>query len=456
MSKTMTALVKTNINDAVKLFEPQFSEFYSSLNEKLIELRERLKNANQETTRLDYYKWLDSGYLKEVNTSTKELAAKLKAKNYTNMLVIGMGGSGINPLLIKNSLYEFTLDKKSNLNLIVQNNLDPSSMTARQEDIKHSLDSTLFVIISKSGGTDEVRRNINIILDTWSEKVGAELALKTFASNSVIITEPRENDKEAGKNFLHKFNDELKSKTNIEMPWLENDPNIGGRFSLFSPVGMFIAEMLELDSDTMIESSAKAFQDFIAGDDTCPKLAALDIYLSRNNFSSRYSMVYSDSLEVLNKFRAQLKGESLNKDGIDSTIHVAGIGTVNHHSDLELLLKKNNGVILEQIFFTEPAQDHINKKNLATMKDLAGSSNHKSLVDNHINPLKDYILSNGAPVIQREISKQDEASISYFLMQDMLTTILQAGLQDKKGSIEKLDLAIRQHEVERYKKSLRK
>lgn len=452
----MTALVKTDINNAVKLFEPQFSEFYSSLSEKLAELRDKLKNANQEATRLDYYKWLDSDYLKKTNASTKELAAKLKAKNYTNMLVIGMGGSGINPLLIKNSLYEFTVDKKSNLNLIVQNNLDPSSMTARLEDIKNSLDSTLFVIISKSGGTDEVRRNINIILDTWSEKIGKDLALKTFASNSVIITEPKENDKDPGKNFLHRLNEELETKTGVKMPWLENDPNIGGRFSLFSPVGMFIVEMLGLDSDTMIEASAKAFQDFISGDDTCPQLAALDIFLSRNNFSSRYSMVYSDSLEVLNKFRAQLKGESLNKDGIDSTIHVPGIGTVNHHSDLELLLKKNNGVILEQIFFTEPAQDHTNKEELETMKDLSGSSNHKSLVDNHINPLKDYILSNGAPVIQREIAKQDEASIAYFLMQDMLTTIIQAGLQDEKGSIEKLDLAIRQHEVERYKKSLKK
>ena len=447
----MTALVKTNLDDAIKLFEPGFSEFYSSLSEKLSELRGKLKGANEEATRLEYYKWLDSGYLKETNKTTKELAAKLRVKNYTNMLVIGMGGSGINPLLIKNSLYEFTVEKNSNLNLIVQNNLDPASMTARIEDIKDSLDSTLFVIISKSGGTDEVRRNINILLDTWSQKVGADLALKTFASNSVIITEPQ-----VEKNFLHEFNSEIESKTGIKMPWLENDPNIGGRFSLFSPVGMFIAEMLGLNSDQMIESSNQAFQDFEGGDDVTAKLAALDIYLSRNNFSSRYSMVYSDSLEVLNKFRAQLKGESLNKDGIDSTIHVAGIGTVNHHSDLELLLKKKNGVILEQIFFAEPAQDHKNEAQLETMKDLAGSSNHESLLNNHINPLKEYILSNGAPVIQREISKQDEASISYFLMQDMLTTIIQAGLQDELGSTDKLDLAIRQHEVERYKKSLKK
>lgn len=453
MTGTMTALVKTNLDQATKLF-PEFDAFYSSLSEKLAELRVRLKTANDEANSLDYYKWLDAEYLKRTNEKTKELARKLKAKNYTNMLVIGMGGSGINPLLIKNSFYEFKLEKNSNINIIVQNNLDPSSMTARINKITNSLDSTLFVVISKSGGTDEVRRNINIILDIWSNKVGEDLALKTFTANSVIITEPVKNDKKS-RNFLHRMNEELESKTKNKMPWLENHPNIGGRFSFFSPVGMFIAEMLNLDSDIMIDASKKAFDDFIAGDDSVAKLAAFDIYLSRSNFSSRYSMVYSDSLEVLNKFRAQLKGESLNKDGIDSTIHIAGTGTINHHSDLELLLKKNNGVVLEQIFFAEPAQDHKNQAKLETMKDLAGSSNYESLLANHIKPLADYILSKNAPVIQREIAKQDEASIAYFLMQDMLTTVIQAGLQDKKGSIEKLDLAIRQHEVERYKKSLK-
>jgi glucose-6-phosphate isomerase len=453
MTNTMATLVRTEIEAALKIFEPDLSEFYSGLDKKAEELKNNLKVANQDSTRLEYYKWLDTDYLKNTNETTKKLASKLKTKNFTNMFVIGMGGSGINPLLIKNSLYEFSTKKKLQLNLIVQNNLDPSSMLAKIDAIKDSLASTLFVIISKSGGTDEVRRNINVLLDKWSESRRQEEVLKSFIENSVIITEPKNSSK---KNFLHELNSELEAKTGLRMEFLENDPNIGGRFSLFSPVGMFIVEMLGLNSDAMINASAKAFSDYLLGDDTVVKLAALDIYLSRNNFSSRYSMVYSDSLEVVNKFRAQLKGESLNKDGIDSTIHVPGIGTVNHHSDLELLLKKNNGVILEQIFFAEPFAEHKNAKTLECMKDLAQSSNYQSLLDNHINPLRDYISSNGAPVIQRVIAKQDEASIAYFLMQDMLTTVIQAGLQDELGSNEKLDLAIRQHEVERYKKSLKK
>jgi hypothetical protein len=38
----------------------------------------------------------------------------------------------------------------------------------------------------------------------------------------------------------------------------------------------------------------------------------------------------------------------------------------------------------------------------------------------------------------------------------MLGTVVQAGLQDALGAKEKLDLSIRQWEVERYKKSLKK
>ena len=54
------------------------------------------------------------------------------------------------------------------------------------------------------------------------------------------------------------------------------------------------------------------------------------------------------------------------------------------------------------------------------------------------------------------LPEQNEYNLAYFLFQDMLVTIVQAGIQDAIGSFEKLDLSIRQWEVERYKKSLSK
>ncbi len=453
---TITAQELTNLNDAIKLYEPDFSNFLKSLEAKFQELQARLSEANASGDKqLEYYKWLDFDYLIKLNQETKAVAAQLKKQNYQHALVMGMGGSGINSLVLKNALQEFSAPQANAIpDWIIQNNLDPTSVLGRIAKI--DLDKTLFIIISKSGSTDEVKRNITTLLDFWSDKAKKNV-LENFARQSIYITEP---PREGKKNFLHTMREELKSKTGFEPPYLENDPNIGGRFSLFSPVGMFSAELMGLDSEALLHGAKQVVDNFVASksiqNSNIAKLAAFDIFLARRGITNRYSMVYTDSLEALNKFRAQLKGESLNKNGIDSTVHVAGIGTVNHHSDLELLLKTNNGLILEQIYFAKPAQDHINKKSLDCLDDLTGQSNHQSLIANHINPLYKYILSTKAPVIQTCIAEQNETNIAAFCMQDMLVTVVQAGLQDAPGSIEKLDLAIRQHEVERYKASLRK
>jgi glucose-6-phosphate isomerase len=245
------------------------------------------------------------------------------------------------------------------------------------------------------------------------------------------------------------------------MPVLENHPEIGGRFSMFSPVGMFTAELIGLNSTALLEGAEACFNDFVnqeeLNDSKVANLALIDIMLSDLAYVHRYSMVYADSLEATNKFRAQLKGESLNKNGIVSTVHIAGIGTVNHHSDLELLFKDNNNLVLEQIYFVKPAYETVNPKiNLEILKDLENESNHASLIKNHIKPLRTYLIEKGNPVLTTVLPEQNEYNLAYFLFQDMLVTIVQAGIQDAIGSFEKLDLSIRQWEVERYKKSLSK
>jgi glucose-6-phosphate isomerase len=446
----MKSKLQQNYSKAFELF-PELEGFQSTLKEKYEEVKSNLIKASEGSSELEYYKWLDFDYLEKVNEKTIDLANSLKKREaLKNIFVVGMGGSGINSMVLKNSLFEFSKEKQA-YQFFIQNNLDPVSLAARLNEIDSSFNDTLFVIITKSGGTDEVRRNLQTIMNHADSKDSFDL--KKLSQNLIFITEPER----AGKdNFIHKLRNEIKEATGSVIPYLENDPNIGGRFSMFSPVGMFTAEMMGLNSKDLIKGARTAFENFKAGSESLFDLASFDIYLARNGFNTRYSMVYADSLEAVNKFRAQLKGESLNKDGIDSTIHVPGIGTVNHHSDLELLLKKNNGLLLEQVFYKEALYDHKNKASLDCFKDLDGQSNFESLKKNHIEPLAKYILENKAPVIQTVIEEQTELALAEFCMQDMLITVVQAGLQDELGKTEKQDLVIRQWEVERYKKSLKK
>ena len=443
MTKTKRLI---NIHEASARVQPAYGDLLTSLEGKFKELQDALASANS-TKPLPYYKWLDFDYLLEVNKGSKALAAEVLKHGYQDVLVVGMGGSGINSLVLQNSLKEFSNTSPS---FTVQNNLDPSSLLSRLKSF--DLDSTLFVFISKSGTTDEVKRNIATILNFWGE--GCE---EKFAKQSVFITEPA---REGKANTFHEIRAELKAKTGVEPPFLENDPNIGGRFSMFCPVGMFTAELMGLDSDAMINSARSVFEDFSSAssieESDVAKLAALDILLSRQGYETRYSMVYADSFEALNKFRAQLKGESLNKTGVAATVHLPGLGTATHHSDLELLFKKNNKLVLEQVYYGKPMQDHENAKSLDCLDGLVGESNHASLIKNHIQALFGYLVENKAPVIQTCIPEQSEKYLAQFCMQDMLVTIVQGGLQDAEGENKILDLVIRQEEVEKYKASLRK
>jgi glucose-6-phosphate isomerase len=437
-------------------FGNQLNKSYSKYESRFKELQEKILNISRQNDKQEYFKWLDFNYLKKINEQSIALASELKAaKSIKNILVVGMGGSGINALVLKDALYNFKASQDSSKpNLLIQNNLDPSSLMSKLNSIQDELDESIFIIISKSGGTDEVKRNLNTILNFADSKA----ALKETLANLVFITEPAQAEK---KNFLHELSYEVAEKYSVKIPFLENHPEIGGRFSMFSPVGMFVAELVSLNSEKLLAGAEKCLSDFCQvgklETNQIAKLAMLDIMLTEAGIVNRYSMVYSDALEGLNKFRAQLKGESLNKDGLESTVHIPGIGTVNHHSDLELLFKQNNKLILEQIFFAEPYADtQINSLEFQVFKAYEAESNHQSLVKNHIEPLRNYLISQKKPVLTSVIAKQDEYHLAYFMMQDMLITIVQAGLQDCVHQNEKLDLAIRQWEVEKYKASIRK
>ncbi len=461
-----TTLVNTNLDSAKQIFDKDFTQASAEFSPKFKELQSTLKSAS---SKLEYFKWLDFDYLRKTNEATRALAADIIKRGIRNALVVGMGGSGINSMVLQNALQEFKPALSPTVKILVQNNLDPSSLKSRllKLDVSGELDKTLFIVISKSGSTDEVTRNTSTIINYLAKSLGkasggaeAEV-LANFAKRLVIITEPAQEGK---KNFLLELKKEIEAKASeaVTIPVLENHPFVGGRFSLFSPVGMLSAELMGLSSDALIRGAEACWQDFSSArelsESTVAELALLDIMLVRkHNYAYRYSMVYADALEAVNKFRAQLKGESLNKTGIDSTVHVPGIGTVNHHSDLELLLKDGNKLILEQVYFAKPALDHINQATgLEAFKSIENESNHESLLRNHIKPLGRYLIEKGCPVVESVISEQKEEALAYYLMQDMLVTIVQAGLQDAAGAVEKLDLAIRQWEVEKYKKGLRK
>ena len=90
------------------------------------------------------------------------LNGDIKNKNYqqyTDVLWIGIGGSGLGPLLITESLQKCS----RGLNFSYIDNVDPFLISEKLEELSKKLSTTLFVVVSKSGGTPEPRIAMEII-----------------------------------------------------------------------------------------------------------------------------------------------------------------------------------------------------------------------------------------------------------------------------------------------------
>ena len=152
-----------------------------------------------------------STLLKSLGTTYKNIYTKkviLRIKKYSNIRIIGMGGS----ILGTESIYDF-LRHKVKKKFIFINNL--------QSKIKN-LDKKKYanLIVSKSGNTLETICNVNIFVKK-KEK-------------NVFITENK-------KSYLFTLAKKLKAEI------IHHNNFIGGRYSVLSEVGMLPAELMGLN-----------------------------------------------------------------------------------------------------------------------------------------------------------------------------------------------------------------
>lgn len=153
------------------------------------------------------------------------LLSSLENEAYSNVLLLGMGGSSLAP-----EVFSFIFDESYGLGLNVLDSTDPA-MVKNYGDIL-DLNVTAFIVASKSGGTAETlsafKYFYNLLMDVYEgdkEEVG-----KHF----IGITDP--NSKLIGMSEEYQFRD-----------LFINDPNIGGRYSVLSYFGLVPATLIGVD-----------------------------------------------------------------------------------------------------------------------------------------------------------------------------------------------------------------
>ena len=320
-------------------------------------------------------------------------------KNKKLFLVLGTGGSNLGAKALINILQGNEKNK-----IIFFDNIDPINF----ENSINKLDllNAGFIVISKSGKTPETLSQFASLIEIFDQKN----SLNNFYKNVLIITEDKPSPL---ANIAHSNNCYI----------MNHEKEIGGRFSIFSNVGMIPAIIAGLDVKKIHEGAYQEVKNQSSNEFL--NIACFFRYQKINpNINNSVLMTYSDALFYFGKWYLQLWSESIGKNGKGITpIH--SVGTTDQHSQLQLYLDGP-----KDKFFTFITTEHSSKglklhQKTMEKQDLKYLSNKTmgDLMQAEQRATIDTFIQNEFPVREINLNQINEFSIGKLMAFSMMETI---------------------------------
>jgi glucose-6-phosphate isomerase len=349
----------------------------------------------------------------------REAAAKL-SNGASDIVILGTGGSSLGGQTLA-QLADChvpgigALRDGARIHFI--DNLDPHSYQALLD--KLPLATTRFVAISKSGGTAE----------TLMQTIAALTALKNAGLDPrhgfLGLSEPARDGKRNGLRDL---------LSRHQVPMLDHDPNVGGRFSVLSNVGLLPAAALDLDIAAVRKGAARALAPVLAKKKPAEVPTALGAALGVALWETKGKtisalMAYSDRLERFSHWYVQLWAESLGKDG-KGTTPLGALGPVDQHSQVQLFIAGPRDKLFNVVTVGAAGLGPRMDGELARLAGEPGFSGKTigDLVAAEGRATAETLANNGCPVRSFHIDTLNEESLGELLMHFMLETIIAAHL----------------------------
>ncbi len=252
---------------------------------------------------------------RDLLNETEKVFTHFKTKKY--FIHIGIGGSALGPEMILSAL-----GNGSGVEFIFVNNIDPDDLCRKLDKV--NIKEALIYVVSKSGTTAETVAAMSIVLNMLTEAGIKESEYKDYF---VFCTDPV-------KGELRKLTSEWGVKT-LEIP-----SNIGGRFSVLTPVGFLPALFAGIKAKDILEGAEdikKHLQDTKIGASFF-ELAFWIKDLHDKGVNQTVMMPYSSLLKEYSAWFVQLWAESLGKDGKGLT-PIPGYGATDQHSQMQLFME---------------------------------------------------------------------------------------------------------------------
>jgi len=251
------------------------------------------------------------------------LVKKAKGDKYTDLAILGIGGSrhtteNITKLLgIEKHVHFFS-------------SVEPLSFDRFIKTL--DLDKTLFLVVSKSGGTLETTVGYEKAKAAVEKHTGNKDTSKQF----VAMT-----DKNSEKSALRRIVD----AGEIELSGFVHD-DVGGRFSIFDDATIFTLLFLGVSKDEvkkMLESSLEAQKEFLNSDiesNDALKLAKFNVKAKNMGKNKHFVEYFGDEFFGTTLWEKQLKNESL-KARISTDTNV-GPGYLHYNAEADLDINNND------------------------------------------------------------------------------------------------------------------
>ena len=319
--------------------QEEFGKYRTKIAEIITDLYKKKDTAGEGL------QWMNLAYSQETSWYVKEYAA-LVENRFDNILILGIGGSALGGIAVTHALlhpYWNMLSKEERNGfprIFFLDNIDPDQINGLLDIL--DLRKTLVNVITKSGDTTETMAQYMIIKDRLEKELDDDYR------KNIIVTK----NKKTG--ILRQISEQEGYKTFV-VP-----DDIGGRFSVFTAVGLLPFTLVGINIDEIIDG-LKDIDQALQNPDISENIAAQNAlvhYLLDTKYGKNITvmMPYSDKLKYVADWFIQLWAESLGKSStIDgNTIHtgptpIKAIGATDQHSQMQLFNEGPNNKIINFI-----------------------------------------------------------------------------------------------------------
>ncbi len=379
----------------------------------------------------------------KVHIAVSDMVVQKVSSKLRYIVVCGIGGSNLGTKAIYESIIG-TVDPHadSHPKIIFVDTVSAQVMTdvitLLKERVVHA-DEVLINVVTKSGGTTETIGNFETLYNALSER------FQNLKDRVVVTTD------EGSKLW--------DAAGEVGIARLAIQKKVGGRFSVFTPVGLFPLQCAGLDVKDVLNGAADMRDECLKGDaQSNPALAsaAITAHHHRHGIHVNNTFLFNTELESVGKWYRQLTGESIGKrenlDGEEAhegITPIVSIGSTDLHSMAQLFYGGPHDKLTTLVYAKQsPAEVKVPQDLVfpGLVDDITGKS-YKEIMQAIYGGVKKAYEKNGLPYMEILIPEISEYTVGQFLQFKMCEMMYLAQLLNVN--------AFNQPAVEDYKSETR-